>query len=74
MGPPSSGGLMLSLMFNMLEHKELNSNEPHDVNNIVLPSEIMQIAYALLRHLADPDFHNIPYDYLQIRKLPSLLH
>ena len=34
MGPPSSGGLMLSLMFNMLEHKELNSNEPHDINNI----------------------------------------
>ena len=63
MGPPSSGGLMLSLMFNMLEHKELNSNEPHDVNNIVLLSEIMQIAYALRSvHLADPDFHNIPYD------------
>ena len=34
MGPPSSGGLLLALMFNMLEEEDLNKANPHDPNNI----------------------------------------
>ena len=62
MGPPSSGGLLLALMFNMLEEEDLNKTNPHDPNNILITSEIMQKAYALrTAYMGDPDFYDIPY-------------
>ena len=61
MPPPSSGGLLLALMFNMLENIELDETEPHTAENILKISEIMQIAYSLRSiHLADPDFYPVP--------------
>ena len=60
MPPPSSGGLLLSLMFNMLENVDLDK-KPHTANNILKISEIMQIAYSLRSiHLGDPDFYSVP--------------
>ena len=63
MGPPSSGGLLLALMFNMLEEEDLNKVNAHDPNNILITSEIMQKAYALrTAYMGDPDFYDIPYN------------
>ena len=36
MGPPSSGGLLFALMFNMLEEEDLNKANAHDPNNILI--------------------------------------
>ena len=61
MPPPSSGGLLLALMFNMIENIELDKSNPHTAENILKISEIMQIAYSLRSiHLADPDFYPVP--------------
>tara|TARA_B100000214_G_scaffold329088_1_gene268641 strand:+ start:4482 stop:6197 length:1716 start_codon:yes stop_codon:yes gene_type:complete len=63
MPPPSSGGLLLALMFNMLENINLDKSNPHTAKNILKISEIMQIAYSLRSiHLADPDFYPVPGD------------
>ena len=63
MGPPSSGGLLLALMFNMLKEEDLNKANAHDPNNILITSEIMQKAYALrTAYMGDPDFYDIPYN------------
>ena len=61
MPPPSSGGLLLGLMFNMIENVELDKTKPHTAENILKISEIMQIAYSLRSiHLADPDYYPVP--------------
>ena len=61
MPPPSSGGLLLGLMFNMIENIELDKTKPHTAENILKISEIMQIAYSLRSiHLADPDYYPVP--------------
>ena len=61
MPPPSSGGLILGLMFNMLEEITLDKNEPLSADNILKISEIMQIAYSLRSvYLADSDFYEVP--------------
>ena len=61
MPPPSSGGLILGLMFNMLEEITLDKNEPLNADNILKISEIMQIAYSLRSvYLADSDFYEVP--------------
>ena len=61
MPPPSSGGLLLGLMFNMIENIELDKIKPHTAENILKISEIMQIAYSLRSiHLADPDYYPVP--------------
>ena len=63
MPPPSSGGLLLALMFNMIENIELDKTKPHTAGNILKISEIMQIAYSLRSiHLADPDFYPVPME------------
>ena len=63
MPPPSSGGLLIGLMFNMLENIDLDKSDPHTAKNILQISEIMQIAYSLRSvHLADPDFYPVPKD------------
>ncbi len=63
MPPPSSGGLLLALMLNMIENIELDKTNPHSSKNILKISEVMQIAYSLRSvHLADPDFYPVPMD------------
>ena len=61
MPPPSSGGLLLALMFNMLENINLDKSNPHTAKNILKISEIMQIAYSLRSvYLADQIFYPVP--------------
>lgn len=61
MPPPSSGGLILGLMLNMLEEIQLDKDESLNPENILKISEIMQIAYSLRSiYLADSDFYEVP--------------
>ena len=74
MAPPSSGGLILGLMFNMLEHIDLDTSNPHDIENIHKIAEIMQIAFSIRSvYLADSDFYEVPSDQFLNKKKAELL-
>jgi len=61
MGPPSSGGVHIIQMLNILENydlQELGHNTPEYIN---LLAEVMKHAYAdRSKHLGDPDFFDVP--------------
>ena len=61
MGPPSSGGVHVIQMLNILENydlKEIGHNTPAYIN---LLTEVMKYAYAdRSKHLGDPDFFDVP--------------
>ena len=61
MGPPSSGGVHVIQMLNILENydlQEVGHNTPKYIN---LLAEVMKYAYAdRSKHLGDPDFFNVP--------------
>ena len=61
MGPPSSGGVHVIQMLNILENydlQELGHNTPEYIN---LLAEVMKFAYAdRSKHLGDPDFFDVP--------------
>ena len=67
MPPPSSGGIHVIQMLNILENfdlKELGHNSKEYINVL---SEVMKYAYAdRSKHLGDPDFYDVP-----IKKLSS---
>ena len=61
MGPPSSGGILLVQMLNMLENYELDSLELNSTDYIHLLTEIERRAYAdRAEHLGDSDYWNVP--------------
>ncbi len=61
MGPPSSGGLILVHMLNMLEKFELDSIGWHSSEYIHLLTEIERRGYAdRAEHLGDIDFWDVP--------------
>ena len=72
---PSSGGLILALMLNMIEQLKLNLTDPHSAENIQKISEIMQIAYSLRSvYMADSDFYEVPEkEFLSKEKAKQLL-
>ena len=72
---PSSGGLILALMLNMIELLDLNLTDPHNAENIQKISEIMQIAYSLRSiYMADSDFYEVPEkEFLSKEKAQQLL-
>ena len=72
---PSSGGLILALMLNMIEQLELDKSNPHTPENILKISEIMQIAYSLRSvYMADSDFYDVPEEaFLSKEKAKQLL-
>ena len=61
MPPPSSGGVHLIQILNLLEPYELRSLGQHSAETIHLMAEAMKLAFAdRSRHLGDPDFAAIP--------------
>ena len=79
MPPPSSGGLLLQLMLRLFELNKLNSNDPYDPKNILLTTEIMQIAYSVRsEYLGDSDFYNVPFESFSneevIKKLNEMIN
>ncbi len=66
MPPPSSGGIAVQLMLNILEGYDLKANGAGSAQNIHLMAESMRRAFAeRAQHLADPDFvKTMPVDRL----------
>lgn len=65
MGPPSSGGILLIQMLNMLENFELDSLVFNSADYIHLLTEIERRAYAdRAEHLGDSDFWAVPIEML----------
>ncbi|MFK7955025.1 MAG: gamma-glutamyltransferase [Lysobacterales bacterium] len=65
MPPPSSGGVLLLNMLNMLEQRDLNSLGHNSSEYVHLLSEVMKLAYAdRARYLGDADFDDVPVERL----------
>jgi len=65
MPPPSSGGVTLALICNILSGYDLRSIEWHSPKAIHLTAEAMRRAFAIRNeYLGDPDFVPIPIDTL----------
>ncbi len=59
--PPSSGGVCLVLMLNMLENFDLKKHDRYSPQTLHLLTETMRLAYAdRARHIGDPAFTSIP--------------
>ena len=65
MPPPSSGGVHVLQMLNVLSHFPVSEMGRGSVDNIHLLAEVMRRAYAdRSEHLGDPDFYDVPLDWL----------
>jgi len=65
MGPPSSGGIHIIQMLNVLENYNLKSLGHNSPTYTALLTEVMKHAYAdRSKYLGDPDFFNVPVDAL----------
>ena len=61
MGPPSSGGVHIVQMLNVLENYDLQEIGHNTTDYINLLAEVMKYAYAdRSKHLGDPDFFDVP--------------
>lgn len=65
MPPPSSGGVHLIQMLNVLEHFPLRRFGMNSAATLHHMTEAMKLAYAdRSRHLGDPDFYDVPVSWL----------
>ena len=65
MPPPSSGGVHLLQMLNVLEHFDLKQMGIGSAESLHVLAETMKLAYAdRSQHLGDPDYHDVPVDWL----------
>ena len=61
MGPPSSGGVHIIQMLNILENHNVSKIEHNSSKYINLLTEIMKYAYAdRSKYLGDPDYYEVP--------------
>jgi len=61
MPPPSSGGVHIVQMLNMLEHFPLKEQGANSAKTLHELSEVMKLAYAdRSQYLGDPDFQHVP--------------
>ena len=68
MPPPSSGGVALVELLNILENKELNTLS-HNSDYIHTVVEAMKYVYADRRYLGDQDFVTVPNKKLTSKAL-----
>jgi gamma-glutamyltranspeptidase/glutathione hydrolase len=69
MGPPSSGGILLVQMLNMLEKYEFDSIDFNSTDYVHLLTEIERRAYAdRAEHLGDSDYWDVPIEMLISKK------
>jgi gamma-glutamyltranspeptidase/glutathione hydrolase len=75
MPPPSSGGISVQLMLNILESHDLKANGYGSAKNIHLIAESMRRAFAeRAQHLGDPDFvKTIPVERLTSKQFAAEL-
>ena len=69
MPPPSSGGIHLIHMLNILENFELDTYEHNSYQYVSLLSETMKYAYAdRSEYLGDPDFFEVPISQITAKE------
>ena len=74
MGPPSSGGIHIIQMLNILENYDLKLIGHNTVDYINLLAEVMKYAYAdRSKHLGDPDFFAVPISEITNKKYAKVL-
>lgn len=72
MGPPSSGGILLIQMLNMLENYTVDKISFNSTDYVHLLTEIERLAYAdRAEHLGDSDFWKVPIDMLTSKEYAS---
>ncbi len=65
MPPPSSGGVHVLQMLNVLSHFPVAAMGSGSADKVHVLAEVMRLAYAdRSKHLGDPDFYNVPVDWL----------
>ncbi|MDH3428924.1 MAG: gamma-glutamyltransferase [Gammaproteobacteria bacterium] len=65
MPPPSSGGVHVLQMLNVLSHFPIAEMGAGSADATHLLAEVMRLAYAdRSKHLGDPDFHDVPVKWL----------
>lgn len=65
MPPPSSGGIHIVQILNILEPLDLQAKGHNSAETIHLMAEAMKFAYAdRSKHLGDSDFHPVPKEWL----------
>jgi len=75
MPPPSSGGIHLIQMLNILEHEPLQAFGPNSARTIHWLAESMKLAYAdRSEWLGDPDFVGVPIQGLISKDYAKTLH
>lgn len=74
MPPPSSGGVHLIQMLNILEHFPVKETGFGAADNLHLLTEVARLAYAdRSRHLGDPDFYPVPVSWLTSKEYAGQL-
>lgn len=74
MPPPSSGGVHLVQIMNMLENDDLKSKGHNSAATLHLYIEAMRQAYAdRSKYLGDPDFADVPVDELTSKEYAKLI-
>jgi gamma-glutamyltranspeptidase/glutathione hydrolase len=65
MPPPSSGGVHVLQMLNVLSHFPIAEMGRGSADKLHLLAEVMRLAYAdRSKHLGDPDFYDVPLEWL----------
>jgi gamma-glutamyltranspeptidase/glutathione hydrolase len=65
MPPPSSGGVHIIQMLNVLEHFPVRELGAGGADNVHLLAEVARLAYAdRSQHLGDPDYYEVPVAWL----------
>ncbi len=65
MSPPSSGGVHILQMLNVLEHFPIREFGAGSADEVHVLTEVMRLAYAdRSKHLGDPEFYDVPMDWL----------
>ena len=65
MPPPSSGGVHVIQMLNILENFPVREIGAGAADNVHLLAEVARLAYAdRSQHLGDPDYYDVPVDWL----------
>lgn len=74
MPPPSSGGVHLIQILNILENYNMAEYKQNSPESIHIMAEAMKLAYAdRSKYLGDPDFADIPVKELTSKKYASIL-
>lgn len=75
MPPPSSGGVALVEMLNILEQHDVSALEPGSAPYVHLLVESMKRAFAdRAQHMGDPDFVRVPVDELTAKSYAATLN